>query len=101
MVSILVIVALTAGAIAMAVPSPVAQPILRFFEDRYLPHFLLGLLALAVLLNIYLVSQKWNAGAEQRIHNENRPRSVSLADPVTHLLSTALGVERCAGSARH
>jgi hypothetical protein len=95
-INIAVMLVLTAGSVAMVLPSLASQSGMLFIEDRYLPPFFLGLVAIAVLFNIYLFSQKWAA------HNRsNRQRTVSLVDPLTQLLSNTLGMNHNSEQAGH
>lgn len=87
-VNLLVMVVLAAGSVAIVLPGFASQPGMLFVEDRCLPHFLLGLIAIAALFNIYLFTKKW-AHSAQAGHEQN---SLSLVDPLTQALSNALGV---------
>jgi hypothetical protein len=104
-ISMIVLAVLAVGTLAVVAPALASQPELTRMADRYLPSFFLGLMAIAVLLNIYLFTQKrtgnWARPAQARARsNDRKQQSRSLVDPVTQLLSSALGVARHAEHSR-
>lgn len=96
-ITFLLMLVLAAGSIAIILPTLISQPGLLTIEDRYLPHFFLGLMAIAVLFNIYLLTQKWNGDSkysgllEKLVADKKRP-GLSLAARLSHLLVEALAL---------
>ncbi|HMJ20369.1 MAG TPA: GGDEF domain-containing protein [Terriglobales bacterium] len=91
-IGILVILVLTSGLLALALPNLVwTQRVMRI-EHSYLPQLFFGLISLILLFNIYLLSQKRNlnitrlALIRELVLNE-RLESLSLVDPLTQLLN--------------
>jgi hypothetical protein len=103
-ISMIVLAVLAAGSLAVIAPALASQPELTRIADRYLPSFFLGLMAVAVLLNIYMFAQKrtgnWARLAQAGQRANDKRQSPSLVDPVTQLLSSGLGVGRDAKQAR-
>src|SRR5689334_17369399 len=88
----LVVLVLTGGFLALVVPNLMwAQRMVRI-EQAYLPQLFFGLICLIVLFNIYLLSQRVTlkstrmALISELVLNE-RLESLSLIDPLTHLLN--------------
>jgi len=91
-IGLLLILVLAAGLLAIVFPNVAwAQPIVRL-EPAYMPQLFYGLITLVVLSNIYFLTQKLamnNIGRKlinELILNE-RLESLSLIDPLTHLLN--------------
>jgi len=91
-IGLLLILVLTAGMLAIVFPNVAwAQPIIRL-EPAYMPQLFYGLISLVVLSNIYFLTQKLALNSTSRklinelILNE-RLESLSLIDPLTHLLN--------------
>jgi diguanylate cyclase (GGDEF)-like protein len=91
-IGLLLIVVLTIGLLAFVFPNVAwAQPIIRL-EPAYMPQLFYGLISLVVLSNVYFFTQKLTLKSTSRklinelILNE-RLESVSLIDPLTHLLN--------------
>jgi len=91
-ISILVILVLAAGFLSTVLPGLGRSNSIVQGGDRYLPQFFYGLIALVVLFNIYVMSQKRTLNAtrleliRELVLNEKLD-SVSLVDPLTQLLS--------------
>jgi diguanylate cyclase (GGDEF)-like protein len=91
-ISLLIIVVLGAGFVALIAPNLVWKPTLFHAESRYLPQLFFGLISLVLLFNIYIIAQKRDLNATRRalvqelIFNE-RLQGLSLLDPLTQLLS--------------
>jgi len=101
-ISMIVMGVLAMGSLAVVAPALASQPELTRLADRYLPSFFLGLMAVAVLLNIYMFTQKRTGNWARPMQTGQRvnQKSPSLVDPITHLLSSTLGVGRHAEQAR-
>lgn len=91
-IGLLLILVLAAGMLAIVFPNVAwAQPIVRL-EPAYMPQLFYGLISLVVLSNIYFLTQKLALNSTSRklinelILNE-RLESLSLIDPLTHLLN--------------
>ena len=91
-IGLLITLVLAAGMLAIVFPNVAwAQPIVRL-EPTYMPQLFYGLISLVVLSNIYFFTQKLALNSTSRklidelIFNE-RLESLSLIDPLTHLLN--------------
>ena len=91
-ITLLVLLVLASGLIALVVPNMVWKPRILHIEQNYLPQLFFGLISLIVLFNIYLLSQKHNLNVTRRalirelVVNE-RFENLSLIDPLTQLLN--------------
>jgi diguanylate cyclase (GGDEF)-like protein len=91
-IGILVILVLTSGLLAVAVPNLVWSQRVVHIEHFYLPQLFFGLISLILLFNIYLLSQKKTLNStrlaliRELVLNE-RLESLSLIDPLTQLLN--------------
>jgi diguanylate cyclase (GGDEF)-like protein len=91
-IGLLLILVLTAGMLAIVFPNVAwVQPIVRL-EPAYMPQLFYGLISLVVLSNIYFLTQKLALNSTSRkLINElvlnERLESLSLIDPLTHLLN--------------
>ena len=91
-IGILVILVLTSGLLAVAVPKLVWSQRVVHIEHFYLPQLFFGLISLILLFNIYLLSQKKTLNStrlaliRELVLNE-RLESLSLIDPLTQLLN--------------
>ncbi len=89
-ISLLTLVVVSAGILALAYPNVVAEPKTFHADSRMLPQLVFGLVVLILLFNVYIVLQKRDLGATRRrlveelIFNE-RMEAVSLIDPTTQL----------------
>ncbi|HEV3208462.1 MAG TPA: GGDEF domain-containing protein [Terriglobales bacterium] len=91
-IGILVILVLTSGVLAMALPSLVWAQRVIHLDHSYLPQLFFGLISLVLLFNIYLLAQKKNLNTtrlaliRELVLNE-RLESLSLIDPLTQVLN--------------
>ncbi len=91
-ISILIILVLASGFLAMVFPTMLWRPGIGRMEERYLPQFFFGLISLILLFNIYVVGQKRVINTTRRelirelVFNE-RLESLSMVDPLTQLLN--------------
>lgn len=91
-IGLLLILVLTAGMLTIVFPNVAwAQPLVRL-EPAYMPQLFYGLISLVVLSNIYFLTQKLALNnTSRKLINElvlnERLESISLIDPLTHLLN--------------
>jgi diguanylate cyclase (GGDEF)-like protein len=91
-IGILIMLVLTAGMLALVVPNMVWSQRILHVETSYLPQCFFGLISLVLLVNIYLLGQKFTLNTTRRalirelVLNE-RLESLSLIDPLTQLLN--------------
>jgi len=91
-IGILIMLVLMAGLLALFLPSVVWSQRILHLDLAYLPQCFFGLISLIVLVNIYLLGQKFTLNTTRRalirelVLNE-RLESLSLIDPLTQLLN--------------
>jgi diguanylate cyclase (GGDEF)-like protein len=91
-IGMLVILVLTSGVLALALPNLVWAQRVIHFDHSYLPQLFFGLISLVLLFNIYLLAQKRNLNTtrlaliRELVLNE-RLESLSLIDPLTQVLN--------------
>src|SRR5215470_9591480 len=91
-IGILVILVLTAGILSLVIPNLVWSQKVVHIQQNYLPQLFFGLISLILLVNIYLLGQKFTLNTTRRalirelVLNE-RLESLSLIDPLTQLLN--------------
>jgi diguanylate cyclase (GGDEF)-like protein len=89
---ILIMLVLTAGILALVFPNMVWSQRVLHVDLPYLPQCFFGLISLVLLVNIYLLGQKFTLNTTRRalirelVLNE-RLESLSLIDPLTQLLN--------------
>src|ERR1044071_5149960 len=92
-IGILIMLVVTAGLAALILPNMVWSQRIMHFELSYLPQLFFGLISLILLVNIYLLGQKFTLNTTRRalirelVLNE-RLESLSLIDPLTQLLNS-------------
>jgi diguanylate cyclase (GGDEF)-like protein len=90
-IGLLIMLVLSAGFLALVFPNMSWRPEINI-NGRLLPQFFFGLMALIVLFNMYVISQKKTMNATRRelirelVFNE-RMESLSLLDPATQLFN--------------
>lgn len=91
-IGILIMLVVTAGLAALILPNMVWSQRVMNIELSYLPQLFFGLISLILLVNIYLLGQKFTLNTTRRalirelVLNE-RLESLSLIDPLTQLLN--------------
>jgi diguanylate cyclase (GGDEF)-like protein len=91
-IGILIMIVVTAGLAALILPNMVWSQRVMHIELSYLPQLFFGLISLILLVNIYLLGQKFTLNTTRRalirelVLNE-RLESLSLIDPLTQLLN--------------
>src|SRR5689334_18056311 len=91
-IGILIMLVVTAGLAALILPNMVWSQRVMHIELSYLPQLFFGLISLILLVNIYLLGQKFTLNTTRRalirelVLNE-RLESLSLIDPLTQLLN--------------
>src|SRR5215470_13072838 len=91
-IGILIMLVLTAGILALVLPNMVWSQRILHIEFAYLPQLFFGLISMVLLVNIYLLGQKFTLNSTRRalirelVLNE-RLESLSLIDPLTQLLN--------------
>ena len=91
-IGILIMLVLTAGILALVLPNIMWSQRILHIEFAYLPQLFFGLISMILLVNIYLLGQKFTLNSTRRalirelVLNE-RLESLSLIDPLTQLLN--------------